>query len=78
MKESPKTLGKSLLEQDLTTLLHRYSLGHSSSTPDLLLASHLIRCINAFTETLRERESFYGRGVGILADTPTRDRFSEA
>lgn len=48
-------------ERELAALLNRYSKENESNTPDFQLARYLVRCLDAFNETVRFREGWYGR-----------------
>jgi hypothetical protein len=52
---------------ELKKLLNKHSRENSSGTPDFILANFLARCLDAYDQTLIEREQFYGR-----ATNPTR------
>lgn len=47
--------------RELTSLLNKYSKENESNTPDFLLASYLIRCLDAFNSITNSRENWYGR-----------------
>lgn len=48
---------------ELAALLNKYSRENVSGTPDHILANHLGRCLDAFDQTMVERETWYGRRV---------------
>lgn len=45
---------------ELKHLLNKHSIEGASNTPDHVLADYLIRCLDNFTETTQNRESWYG------------------
>ena len=45
---------------ELQNLLNRYSIENDSDSPDFILAAYLIRCLDAFALTVRERDNWYG------------------
>lgn len=49
---------------ELAALLNKYSRESTSSTPDYILSNHLGRCLDAFDQTMIEREKWYGRPTG--------------
>ena len=51
------------IEQELTTLLNRYSLENGSDTPDFILAQYLLACLAAYNTAVSQREVWYGRGL---------------
>ncbi len=50
-------------EKDLEHLINYYSKENGSDTPDFILANYLSRCLDAFNDTLQEREKWYGREI---------------
>jgi len=48
-------------EKDLTALINRHSMESASNTPDFMLASYLMACLDAFTQSVQQRETWYGR-----------------
>ena len=54
--ENVENFRKSLVE-----LLNKYSKENDSNTPDFILANYLIKCLDAYNETLQLREKWYGR-----------------
>ena len=45
---------------ELCSLLNRYSVENDSDTPDFILAAHLISCLNAFSNSVKARRSWWG------------------
>lgn len=58
-------------QQDLASLLNRYSLENGSNTPDWLMAGYLYDCLLAFNSALRRRERWCGRSPDEPASAPT-------
>ena len=50
-------------EQELTSLLNRYSKENDSNTPDWILARYLSNCLSNYNSAVIEREKFYGRDL---------------
>ena len=48
------------LETDLSSLLNRYSRENDSNTPDFILASYLLKCLNAYEAATVQRDRWYG------------------
>ena len=46
---------------ELAALVNRYSAENGSDTPDFILAVYLLRCLDAFDESVNARERWYGR-----------------
>jgi hypothetical protein len=53
---------------ELAELIRKYSLENRSDTPDFMLANFLIGCFESFNQSLRARESWYGRQI-LLRDS---------
>ncbi len=51
------------LEDDLKTLLNKYSQENASNTPDFILAAYLLGCLENFNQTVQAREVWYGRDL---------------
>lgn len=59
-------------EEELCTLINKYSKENGSDTPDWILTEYLINCLDVFDMTVNQRETWYGRtcgGVSITGDT---------
>jgi hypothetical protein len=52
-------------ENELATLINRYSKENESNTPDFILARYMSDCLEAFTKASRNRESWYGKSLSI-------------
>jgi len=48
-------------EQELRSLLNKYSKENDSNTPDYILAKYLVGCLEAFNKSVNIREEWYGR-----------------
>jgi len=48
-------------EKELRSLINKHSKENGSNTPDFMLANFLVRCLEAYTATVRAREEWYGR-----------------
>ena len=48
-------------ERELRGLINRYSKENGSNTPDFLLAEYLIRCLENWDISIKQRECWYGR-----------------
>jgi hypothetical protein len=49
------------LENELRSLLNRYSAENDSHTPDFILSQYLGTCLQAFNVAVQQRENWYGR-----------------
>ena len=58
------------LENELATLLNRYSVENGSNTPDFILASFLLAVLQSWNAAVQRREVWYGRGSELWAKTP--------
>ena len=64
------------LENELATVLNRFSAENPSNTPDFILAQYLIGCLAAWDRATQQRETWYGRdarptgGVGTVPQEP--------
>ena len=47
-------------ENELTSLINKYSMENGSDTPDFILAKYLVACLRAFSTTVRNRDNWYG------------------
>ena len=52
--------GERMSERELRELLNRNSEENESNTPDSILASYLVRCLDAYNVATRAREEWYG------------------
>lgn len=68
------------IEGALRDLLNRHSAENASDTPDFMLASYLVRCLEAYNATVLARERWYGRhreptgGTGVAPVEPGTPR----
>lgn len=46
-------------KKELTELINRHSIENDSDTPDFILASYLINCLNAYAETVKKRDKWF-------------------
>ena len=65
------------MENDFQTqlehLLNFHSIENASNTPDFILAQYLLGCLAVFTQTIQQRETWYGRDArpsGGTGDVP--------
>jgi hypothetical protein len=49
------------LLKELDNLVNRLSMENCSNTPDFILASYLVQCLEAFDAAVNSRETYYGR-----------------
>lgn len=64
------------LQRDLAEVLNYYSAEQGSDTPDFILATFLLRCLEAFNKASRARETWFGTGLrlgGPVALRPTEE-----
>lgn len=57
------------IEVELQRLLNKYSAETASGTPDFLLASYLLDCLNVFNEYVRLRAKWHGDDRTITYET---------
>lgn len=62
-EEEPKTF-----EQELESLINRHSLENESGTPDFILASYLVNCLNAFNIAVQQRANWRGERIDFIFD----------
>jgi len=48
-------------EKELQDLLNRHSKENESNTPDIILASFLVDCLDAYNSASSRRENWYGK-----------------
>jgi len=56
----PLTRAPSPFERELESLINRHSVENESDTPDFILAGYLRGCLDAWNETVRLRDRWYG------------------
>ena len=61
MKNDDHCLNIKSFQKELEQLINRHSKENRSNTPDWVLASYLVRCLEAFDNCINLRERFYGR-----------------
>jgi hypothetical protein len=54
------TLTRPTFEQELEKLINKYSLEKGSNTPDFILATYLVDCLDLFNRATRRRDNFLG------------------
>jgi hypothetical protein len=47
------------LLEELKSVINRHSLENNSNTPDYILASYLLQCLNAFTQATKARDEWF-------------------
>jgi len=48
---------------ELEVLINKYSMENGSDTPDFILKEYVLRCLENFDLTLRQREQWFGRPI---------------
>jgi hypothetical protein len=48
-------------EKELKELINKHSMENGSDTPDFILAMFLKKCLEAWNESVTNREKWYGR-----------------
>lgn len=61
MKNDDHCLNIKNFQKDLEKLINRHSKENGSNTPDWVLASYLVRCLEVFDACIELRERYYGR-----------------
>lgn len=59
-------MSKSNFQDEIESLINRYSQENGSNTPDFILASYLNDCLKAWNSAVNARETWYGRKVNLL------------
>lgn len=65
-----ETRRRSWLRKEITAAINKNCAENGSDTPDFILASYMLRCLEAFDLAVMEREAWYGRR-GTQAHLPT-------
>lgn len=60
MKQLPQPMQPSELELELSSLLNKHSRENQSDTPDYILATYLMSCLEAFETATAYRATWYG------------------
>lgn len=60
---------KQEFEEELCSLINKYSKENGSDTPDWILTGYLINCLDVFDMTVNKRETWYGRTCGYGVST---------
>lgn len=55
-------------EKELTSLINKYSKENDSNTPDFILANYIMRSLDNFNLTMKERCKWYGEDKEKLYD----------
>ena len=50
------------LEKEIASVLNQASAENASDTPDFILATFLMGCLEVFNSATRQRENWHGRG----------------
>jgi hypothetical protein len=61
MKNDDCCLNIKDFQKDLEELINHHSKENGSNTPDWVLASYLVRCLEVFDSCIELRERYYGR-----------------
>ena len=54
-------------EEELRSLINRYSRENESNTPDFILAQYIEKSLLAFNQAVNSREKWYGREKSATA-----------
>jgi hypothetical protein len=52
---------KNTFEYELETLINRYSKENDSDTPDFILATYVLQCLDAFSNATKRRDQWYSK-----------------
>ena len=55
-------------EKALKDVLNQHSIENASDTPDFILATYLIDCLEAFNKINKRRQQWYGHALCINGD----------
>ena len=50
-----------IFRKELENLINKHSLENGSDTPDFMLATYLVSCLENYNEIIKTREKWYGR-----------------
>ena len=53
------------LKEELSTIINKASRENESNTPDFILASYLMDCLQAYEKASKWREDWYGKRLAI-------------
>jgi len=57
---------KDTFSSELEVLINKYSMENGSNTPDFILKEYVLRCLENYDLTLRQREQWFGRPIGYV------------
>lgn len=60
------------LEQEIREAINKHTRENVSNTPDFILAEFMMRCLEAFESTTREREKWYGAELKPFGSVVTK------
>ena len=63
-------LNDCIFRQSLQQLINKHSMENGSNTPDFMLATYLLACLQAFDEAVKCRSEWYGRPEHIATTLP--------
>lgn len=49
-----------IFEEELRSLLNRYSIENESDTPDFILVDFILGCLNSYNTAMKERDAWHG------------------
>ena len=52
-------------EDELKSLLNRYSKENASNTPDFILAEYLMKCLDTYSLTVQRRDAWYSKSMPL-------------
>ena len=55
--------------KELENLINRHSIENGSDTPDFMLATYLVSCLENYNEVIKAREKWYGREKDVEIST---------
>ncbi len=55
--------------KEIESVINKHSQENVSNTPDFILATYILGCLNAFDTAVLKREAYYGR--------PEKDKLAE-
>lgn len=61
------------LQDEVASVLNRYSAENASNTPDFILAMFLLSCLDAWNTGVQQRETWYGRNAAPSAPVAPRE-----
>lgn len=63
-------MAKAEFKKELEQLINRHSMEGRSNTPDFLLATYLMNCLETYEDAVYQRETFHANNRAMFDRTP--------